>query len=160
MSDRISSRNDQSPAALSDKPFFRRVKPVMKLAVLVWLAVGLQASLFASFPFHARLRRHPAVAQTMEKWNGSDGNGLWSDGDNWTPTIAGGPNGNYDILIPVTGNPQPMLDVSATINNLEIDQGQSLTIINGSTLTITGSTIQNDGTLALNDNAGGPGGTL
>src|SRR5271157_5378834 len=146
MSDRISSRNNQSSAALRDRPFFRRVTPVVKLAVLAWLAVCLQAA---------------ASAQTTETWNGQDGNGLWSDGNNWTPSTAqGGPNGNYNVWIPVTGNPQPVLDVSATINNLQIDQLESLTIINGTTLTVTGPTILNSGTLALNPNSGGPGGKL
>jgi len=145
MSDRISSRDNQSPAARRDKSFLRGVNPVMKLAALVWVAVGLQAA---------------ASAQTTEKWNGSAGDGLWSDANNWTPNITGGPNGNYNVVVPLTGNPQPMLDVSATINNLEIDSLQSLTIINGSTLTVTGSKITNNGTLALNPNSGAPGGAL
>jgi len=145
MPDPVSSRNDKSPATLGGKSLFRGIEPVMKLAVLVWLAVGPQAA---------------ASAQTSEMWNGSAQNGLWSDGNNWTPNITGGPNGNYNVVVPDTGNPQPMLDVSATINNLQINSAQGLTIINGSVLTVTGSTILVNGTLALNPNSGGPGGTL
>jgi hypothetical protein len=140
MSDTISSRSDQSPAPPGRKPLFLGVEPVLKLAVLVWLAVCLQAV---------------ASAQTTENWVGTDMNclGCWSAGDNWDPpTAAGGPNGNFNVVISVIGPPQPILDVDAKINNLDIDEFQSLTI-NGGQLTVTGSTISNDGSIALSVNS-------
>lgn len=104
----------------------------------------------------------PACAQaTQENWTGADGNGLWSDGDNWNPATApGGPNGNFNVVISVIGPPQPTMDVSATVNNLEIDSQESLNITAGSQLTVTGATIINNGSLNIDVNGGGSGGIL
>lgn len=62
-----------------------------------------------------------------------------SDGDNWSPATApGSPNGNSNALISVAGPMPPTMDVSATVNNLEIDSQESLNITGGSQLTVTG----------------------
>lgn len=117
----------------------------------------IAATLFAIIALQA-----PACAQaTQENWTGADGNGLWSDGDNWSPATApGGPNGNFNVVISVIGPMQPTMDVSATINNLEIDSEESLNITGGSQLTVTGATIVNNGSLNIDLNGGGSGGIL
>jgi len=105
----------------------------------------------------------PASAQgpTQESWTGADGNSQWSDGDNWSPpTKPGGPNGNFNVVISVIGPPQPVMDVSATIYNLEIDSRESLNITGGNQLTVTGTTIANNGALNIDVNGGGSGGIL
>jgi hypothetical protein len=106
-----------------------------------------------------------ASAQTQETWTDLDGNGLWSDGNNWNPpTGSGGPNGNYNVTIdPFTGGPTggAILDVSASIVNLTIEANAGLSIVNLSVLKITGATITNDGQFAIIDVAGfGTGGFI
>ncbi len=126
-----------------------RVLSVQALA-LVYLMACLQSHAFAQGP-------------TMENWTSGDTDcpTCWSAGDNWAPpTAPGGPNGNYNVVISVIGPPQPTMDVSATINNLEIDSEESLNITGGSQLTITGTTIANNGSLGIDVNGGGSGGIL
>jgi hypothetical protein len=99
-----------------------------------------------------------ASAQIQETFTDADGNDLWSDGKNWSPTTAkGGPNGNFNVTIPAgVGGPTggAILDVSASVANVTINALGSLYITNGSTLTITGTTITNNGQLALTDLSG------
>lgn len=99
-----------------------------------------------------------ASAQTLETWTDTDGTGLWSHGNNWNPTTGqGGPNG-VNVEIPCcTGGPTGgvILDVSASIVNLTIDTNASLSITNGSELTVTGTNITNNGTLAIQDGLAG-----
>jgi hypothetical protein len=134
MPDTISSRNDKSRAALRSKSLFSGIRPVMKLAVLVWLAFCMQAVASAQ--------------NTTEKWNGSDGTGLWSHGKNWTPNLEGGPNGSqYNVVIPATTKPQPTLDVSATIYDLNINLSASLTV--NKTLTVLGLDLVNNGSVGV-----------
>jgi len=106
----------------------------------------------------------PASAQgpTQETWAPTDPKGLWSDGGNWNPnTKPGGPNGNFNVVIPhVIGPPAPTMDVSASIVNLQIGQNEAINITNGSQLTITGTGISNDGDLEIDNNGGGTGGIL
>jgi hypothetical protein len=106
----------------------------------------------------------PASAQgpVQETWTGSTGDGLWSDGGNWSPaTKPGGPNGNFNVAIPhINGVPGPNMDVSATIVNLEIDANAGLNVTDGNQLTITGTTIANNGQLAIDDVGGGVGGAI
>jgi len=96
-----------------------------------------------------------ASAQVLETWTNSNGqgNGLWSNGNNWSPpTKPGGPNGNYNVTIPcctVESASGPIMDVSASIVNLTIQADASLSITNRSTLTITGTTISNNGLLTI-----------
>lgn len=125
------------------------VLSVQALALLCLMAC-LQAHAFAQGP-------------TMESWVGTDTScvGCWSAGDNWDPpTKPGGPNGNYNVVISAIGPPPPTMDVSATINNLEIDLQNSLNIRGGNQLTITGATIANNGSLGIDANGSGTGGIL
>jgi hypothetical protein len=106
----------------------------------------------------------PAFAQgpTQETWAPTDPKGLWSDGGNWNPnTKPGGPNGNFNVVIPhLIGPPPPTMDVSATIVNLQIGPSETLNITNGSQLTVTGTSIANDGQLQIDNNGGGSSGSL
>jgi hypothetical protein len=108
--------------------------------------------------------RAPASAQgpTQETWAPTDPKGLWSDGGNWNPnTKPGGPNGNFNVVIPhLIGPPPPTMDVSATIVNLQIAQNETLNITNGSQLTVTGTSVANDGQLQIDNNGGGSSGRL
>jgi hypothetical protein len=105
----------------------------------------------------------PASAQgpTQETWTGAAGDGLWSDGDNWSPTTKpGGPNGNFNVSIPHINGDGVEMDVSASIVNLQIAASATLNIINGNQLTITGASIANDGQLQIDANGGGTSGRL
>ena len=96
-----------------------------------------------------------ASAQTQETFTNAIGNGLWSEGANWSPiTNGGGPNGNYNVTIPCcVGMPTGgvIMDVSASIVNLVIDINATMTITNGAALTITGTEILNAGLLTITD---------
>jgi len=95
-----------------------------------------------------------ASAQTQITFTDADGNGLWSDGNNWNPPIAGGPDGDFNVTIPAgVGGPTggAILDVRASIVNLTINPDAGLSITNKSTLTITGTSISNYGQLAVAD---------
>jgi len=96
-----------------------------------------------------------ASAQIQETFTDADGNGFWSDGNNWSPpTDSGGPNGNFNVTIPAgTGGPTggAILDVSTSIVNLVIDVNASLSVTNGSILAITGTEILNAGQLTIAD---------
>jgi hypothetical protein len=122
-------------------------RKLLSLLLLFCLIICLQATAFAQ----------------DETWTGAAGDGLWSDGGNWTPAINGGtgyPNGStYNVTIGTIGPPQPMLDVSATVGTLTINPNQSL-LINSFTLTVTGSSIMDDGILNVSVNNGGRFGDL
>jgi hypothetical protein len=107
--------------------------------------------------------RAPATAQgpTQETWTGAAGDGLWSDGDNWSPsTKPGGPNGNFNVSIPHINGDGVEMDVSASIVNLQIAASATVNVTNGSQLTITGTSIANDGQLQIDNNGGGSSGRL
>src|SRR5258708_36866622 len=92
--------------------------------------------------------------QTNTTWKGGSGN--WSNPANWT---SGVPNGNFNALIdggnaavsPVT------LDINASIVNLTVDSDDSLTLNNGTILTVTGGSITNNGVMKLNGGGGANG---
>jgi hypothetical protein len=107
--------------------------------------------------------RAPASAQgpTQETWTGAAGDGLWSDGDNWSPTTKpGGPNGNFNVSIPHINGDGVEMDVSASIVNLQIAASATVNVTNGSQLTVTGTSISNDGQLQIDNNGGGSSGRL
>jgi len=100
-----------------------------------------------------------ASAQIQETWTNSTGDGKWSDANNWSPpTNPGGPNGNFNVYVPHTNGAGTVLDVSASIVNLTIDANAEVNVV--SQLTITGSTIINNGQLDVGYNFGGTTGTL
>lgn len=125
---------------------------------------GLSVQALALLCLMACLQSHAfAQGPTMESWVGTDTSclGCWSAGDNWNPpTLPGGPNGNFNVLISAIGPPPPTMDVSATINNLTIDAQNGLNITGGNQLTITGATIANNGSLGIDANGSGTGGIL
>jgi len=86
----------------------------------------------------------PALAADV--WNG--GTGQWSSAGNWN---SGLPGISSDVLIDNGNlvNSVVNLDAYASINNLTIDSGDTLNILNAYNLAINGTNINNAGTLAL-----------
>src|SRR5258708_27225400 len=92
--------------------------------------------------------------QTDTTWKGGSGN--WSNTANWT---SGVPNGNFNALIDggnAAVSPVP-LDINASIVNLTVDSDDSLTLNNGTILTVTGGSITNNGVMKLNGGGGANG---
>jgi len=120
--------------ALAVQLSFSRVRPLLKLAMLLWLAVwGLQL---------------PALGQGTYTWKG--GSTSWNTAGNWsgpTPGVVPGkdctdcdaavqnlPSGNY-----------PSQDYSPlTLNNLTIGANSSVQMNNGDTMTLNGSALSGD----------------
>ena len=72
---------------------------------------------------------HPA-APTNDTFKG--GTGLWSTAANWS---AGLPTASSNVLITGAGSADSVKqDISATINNMTLDKGDSWTLNNGETL--------------------------
>jgi hypothetical protein len=101
-------------------------------------------------------------------WTDADGTGLWSDQQhtvgtapnqqtlpgNWS-TAAYPNNGSGNLYFVEITNVAPASDdVSVTISDLEIDNGASLGILGGNTLTIVND-IADNGTITVNSNSGG-----
>jgi len=124
---------------------------------ICWAAMTHHRFLLLIFCLLLCLER-AASAQSPETFTDTDGNGLWSDGNNWNPpTGSGGPNGNFNVTIPLgVGGPTggAILDVSASIVNLTINTNAGLNITNASILTITGTSIANNGQIAIVDMSG------
>ncbi len=81
---------------------------------------------------------------TTATWNGSMGTS-WNQTANWTG--CGTPSCGVDAIIEVAPN-QPVLASNATVRNLTIDPGATLTINAGVSLSICG-TFTNNGTLVV-----------
>jgi hypothetical protein len=96
------------------------------------------------------------VTDIDDVWRG--GTGSWSTPGKWTHGVPnnGTPAGTiYNVFID-DGNAalsSVTLNTIATINNLSIDSGDRLTISDGNSLTVTGSSIANAGKLSLNASA-------
>ncbi len=111
----------------------RRTHTLKRLLLAVFIAVCVHCA--------------PILAQTTDVWKG--GAGAWSNASLWTNGV---PNGNFNVFIdngnalasPVT------LDLSPSINNLTIDSDDSLSFVNGATLTVNGTSISNAGNISLN----------
>lgn len=121
----------------------------------------------------------PATAQTTETWTNADGNNLWTDGNNWSPTTGpGGPNGNVDVLIPAPGAAHParattriaspaasggpciLSGTNSSVQTVTVDQLAILNIRAGGILALLGTTPSvNNGTIDI-DQPGGSGATL
>ena len=88
-----------------------------------------------------------ALGYGQSIWIGGSGN--FSNATDWCP--KGVPNG-VDVSIGACLQPPPSNvtdDVFATVNNLSIDAGNSITVSPGVRLTINGSSIANSGTILL-----------
>ncbi len=98
----------------------------------------------------AGLAQTPATAT----WTG--GTGDWSVSSNWNPATV--PNGAYDVFI---NSGAVTLDQSASIADLTLASGQSLSASSGNVLTLSGlggaSTITNNGAITVNNAAISPG---
>jgi hypothetical protein len=106
----------------------------------------------SSLGSHGQPIRFRPLALTNDNWVGPAA-GNWSVAANWS---AGVPNNSglktFNVFID-HGKAQHSvvtLDISPTINNLTIDNDDSLNISNNRILTIAGASIANAGTLAMN----------
>ena len=116
---------------------------------------GLARSLrtVESYPSSGKLSLTAADPLIADNWLGGTGN--WSAAGNWSGGVPnnGTPvNTTYNVFID-NGNAKASavtLNLNAGINNLTIDSDDSLSISNGSALTINGSSIKNAGKLSLN----------
>ncbi len=85
---------------------------------------------------------------TSDTYTNGAGSGLWSNSGNWS---AGLPTSSNDVLITGTGAASAVTeDISATINNLTLNSGNSWSLNNNNTLTIDGTAISNAGSMNLN----------
>jgi fibronectin-binding autotransporter adhesin len=88
-----------------------------------------------------------SVSYGQSTWVG--GTGVWSNANNWCPAAL--PNG-VDVAIGACKFAPPSTvtdDTFASINNLSIDAGNSLSVAANVRLTINGASISNAGTLAM-----------
>ncbi len=74
----------------------------------------------------------------------------WGNSSNWSKGMI--PGENWNVLIPPGLSNYPRLYGSGSCKNIRIEEGSSLTIMNGGTLNITGK-IENRGTLDVNEGA-------
>ncbi len=183
MSDTISSRNCQSRAAFSGKPCFRGVTPVMKLAVLVWLAVCLPAAASAQTLAPAQLKvagigatgaaqakagpgqaRAPkpqlghAVPLAVDNfiWFDTSGDHDWDNKANWKP--VGVPNGSNDNAVITNPDDNAVnLNISPIVNILTIKPSATLNVNSGFCLTFAGTRTDNNGTININPSGEGTG---
>lgn len=89
-------------------------------------------------------------AQNTATWNGGAGN--WNDATGWSGGATPDNGGTtYDVEIDggAAGNSSVFLNQDATIDNLFISFGDSLTIGNGFTLETVGGTVTTNGTLTI-----------
>jgi hypothetical protein len=87
------------------------------------------------------------LGQTDTFTNGA-GTGFWNNAGNWS---AGLPGSSNNVFITGSGSASSVTeDVSATINNLTLNSGNSWILNNGFALTINGNSISNAGTMSLN----------
>ncbi len=95
----------------------------------------------------------PIASAQTSTWSGANGN--WSQPGNWT---GGVPLSTSNVVIGGSTDPfgSPLLDVSATVNDLNLGMQSSITLttftgltVNG-TATLVGDTNVNEGTLTLN----------
>ena len=99
-------------------------------------------------------------AQTNTNWIGG-GSGIWNSVGNWSGGFVpnngnGGTNWNVFIDNGDAGNSTVNMDLTSTINQLNIDAGDGLNILNNRTLSISNTgqagagILNNDGTLNIN----------
>ena len=86
-----------------------------------------------------------ANAQIDSNWVGPDG-GSWNSAANWNPMQI--PNGNFDVTID-NGN-AAMLDITASIQSLDIGNTSGLDILQLRVLRFGGNSLHNDGIVTLN----------
>ena len=94
----------------------------------------------------------PAFGQVTvnDTWTDDAFTGVWSTDGNWTKGVPNNtPNTIYNVTIPVAGfNQGPFQDINVTINDLTIDSS-AVTVQDGLTLRINGTSIIDDGGLNL-----------
>jgi fibronectin-binding autotransporter adhesin len=93
-----------------------------------------------------------AQAQTTDTWS-LGASGLWSVAGNWSAGLPGSTS-NVDII---DGTSTVTLNISAGINDLTVGSGNTLSIDNGDSLSIAGSTISNKGAIQINGGDGNNG---
>lgn len=94
---------------------------------------------------HQSISTFNVINAQTDTWMGTTSN--WSTPGNWSLGVV--PSANYDVTIP-SGGTQPVLTAAATVHNLTIQSGASLTLA-GNNLTV-GGTFSNLGTFILQGN--------
>ncbi len=116
------------------------------------------ASVFAVASAAAR----SSATTTTSTWTGATST-LWSNAANWSPNTADPSNGNagvsdYNVII---GAPSPtLLDISVTIDTLTLNAGAHLQTNGGTTRTVNGPTLTDNGIITINANVANAGTTL
>lgn len=91
------------------------------------------------------------------QWNVTSGN--WSVAGNWTPASV--PNSSTTNVCLTNGTSgtaaTTVLDISATVADLQLGSFNSLSILTGQTLVVAGASISNAGAITLNGGAGNNG---
>jgi hypothetical protein len=90
-----------------------------------------------------------AVQAFGQSFNGSTSD-LWATATNWTPNTVPNSSTANAIINNTTGNIGAELDFGATVATLTLGASNSLTIDNGSSLTVNGGPISNAGTITQN----------
>jgi hypothetical protein len=86
--------------------------------------------------------------QTNDTFTNAAGTGFWNNSGNWS---AGLPGVSSNVLITGSGSAASVTqDVSATINNLTLNSGNTWSLKNGLVLTVGGNTISNAGKMNMN----------
>ena len=89
---------------------------------------------------------------------GNNGTGAWSNPNNW---VGGVPDASTNAVIPGSATNQPVVDINNAIcYSLTIQAGASVTIPNGSFLTVNGDPLTPGGTIYIKSNASGTGALL
>jgi PEP-CTERM motif len=88
---------------------------------------------------------------TLSTWNIS-GDGSWSTGSDWNPN--GVPNSGSTNVCITNGTSTVTLDINATVDDLQLATGNTLTGNLGTQLTLAGTQIINDGQIVLNGGGG------
>ena len=108
------------------------------LSVTKWLVVIAVTALLAPALFHS------VAYGTDDNWLTTTGN--WNIGTNWS--TGSPPTSSQNAVITDAGGAVSE-DISATIQDLTIGSGDSLSINDSIALTVSGSTITNNGTLSM-----------
>ena len=82
----------------------------------------------------------------------SDGNSNWNNAGNWSP--SGVPNSSSINVCITDGTSAVNLDIGASVGNLSLASGNTLSLLNGTSLAADGGTVANAGLINVNGGSG------
>jgi len=92
-------------------------------------------------------RAQCTLSGSPSTWNIA-GNGNWSTGSDWNP--VGSPNAPSTNVCITNGTSAVTLDTNASVANLQLASGNTLSTNSGNTLWVNGGTIDNKGNIQVN----------